>query len=70
MPGEIRNPVPINCPSVILIEDNTIYTESDAVPEIFVRLDSPWFWIALLRIIARCRVRDACYCFIVLHRHQ
>jgi predicted DCC family thiol-disulfide oxidoreductase YuxK len=55
--------------SVILIEDNSIYTESDAVLQILARLSPPWSWIALLRIIPR-PARDACYRFIVSHRYQ
>lgn len=55
--------------SVILIEENAIYTESDAVLQILARLGAPWSWIAFLRIIPR-RVRDACYRFIVGHRYQ
>jgi predicted DCC family thiol-disulfide oxidoreductase YuxK len=55
--------------SVILIEGNSIYTESDAVLEILARLSPPWSWAALLRIIPR-RIRDACYRFIVRHRYQ
>ena len=55
--------------SVILIEDNSIYTESDAVLQILARLGLPWSWIALLRIIPR-PARDACYRFIVRHRYQ
>ena len=55
--------------SVILIEENAIYTESDAVLQILVRLGVPWSWIAFLRIIPR-RVRDACYRFIVRRRYR
>jgi predicted DCC family thiol-disulfide oxidoreductase YuxK len=55
--------------SVILIDDNAIYTESDAIFRILARLGPPCSWIALLRIIPR-RVRDACYRFIVRHRYQ
>jgi len=55
--------------SIILLEDNAIYTESDAVLQIFARLGPPWSWIALLRIIPR-QVRDACYRFIVRHRYH
>jgi predicted DCC family thiol-disulfide oxidoreductase YuxK len=55
--------------SVILIEDNSIYTESDAVLQILARLSPPWPWIALLRIIPP-PAHDACYRFIVSHRYQ
>jgi predicted DCC family thiol-disulfide oxidoreductase YuxK len=55
--------------SVILIEENAIYTESEAVLQILARLGAPWSWTAFLRIIPR-RVRDACYRFIVGHRYQ
>ena len=55
--------------SVILIEDQAIYTESDAVLQILARLSPPWCWMALLRIIPR-PARDACYQFIVCHRYQ
>ena len=55
--------------SIILIEDNAVYTESDAVLQILGRLAPPWSWIALLRIIPR-RLRDACYHFIARHRYQ
>jgi predicted DCC family thiol-disulfide oxidoreductase YuxK len=55
--------------SVILIEDNSIYTESDAVLQIPARLSPPWSWIAFLRIIPR-RIRDACYRFVVRYRYQ
>jgi predicted DCC family thiol-disulfide oxidoreductase YuxK len=55
--------------SVILIEDNVIYTESDAILGILARLRPPWSWMGLLRIIPR-RVRDACYRFIARHRYR
>ena len=55
--------------SVILIEDNAIFTESDAILQILARLGPPWSWIALLQIIPR-PARDACYRFIVRHRYQ
>ena len=55
--------------TVILIEDNAIYRESDAVLQILARLTPPWSWTALLRIIPR-PPRDACYRFIVRHRYQ
>ena len=55
--------------SVILIEGNAIYTESEAILQILTRLGPPWSWMALLRIVPR-RFRDACYRFIVRHRYQ
>jgi predicted DCC family thiol-disulfide oxidoreductase YuxK len=55
--------------SVILIEDNVIYTESDAILGILARLGPPWSWMGFLRIIPR-RVRDACYRFIARHRYR
>jgi predicted DCC family thiol-disulfide oxidoreductase YuxK len=55
--------------SVILIEKNAIYKESDAILQILARLSPPWSWIALLRIIPPA-VRNACYRFIVRHRYQ
>jgi predicted DCC family thiol-disulfide oxidoreductase YuxK len=53
--------------SVILIEDNAIHTESDAVLRVLARLGPPWTWLALLGIIPR-PVHDACYRFVVRHR--
>jgi predicted DCC family thiol-disulfide oxidoreductase YuxK len=55
--------------SVILIEDNATYTESEAVLRVLAQLHPPWSWISLLRFIPR-RVRDACYRFVVRHRHR
>ena len=55
--------------SVILIEDDAIYVESDAVLRILARLGPPWSWITLFRIIPR-PLRDACYRFIAKHRYQ
>ena len=55
--------------SVILIEGNSIYIESDAILQVLARLSPPWCWIALLRIVPR-GIRDACYRFIVRHRYQ
>jgi predicted DCC family thiol-disulfide oxidoreductase YuxK len=55
--------------SIVLIADRWVYTESDAILQIFARLGVPWSWIALLRIIPR-RVRDACYRFVVRHRYR
>ena len=55
--------------SVILIEDNAIYLESDAVLRILARLAPPWSWITFFRIVPR-RVRDACYRFIAKHRYR
>ena len=34
--------------TVMLIENNAIYTESDAVLKILARLGPPWSWIAFL----------------------
>jgi predicted DCC family thiol-disulfide oxidoreductase YuxK len=56
-------------PSVILIQDNAIFGESDAILQILARLGPPWSWISLLRIIPR-RVRDACYRFVADHRYR
>ena len=55
--------------TVILIADDSAYTESTAVLEIFARLGPPWSWLALLRIIPR-RMRDSCYSLVVRHRYQ
>jgi len=55
--------------SVILIEDDATYTESDAVLQILARLSPPWSWMAFLRFVPR-RSRDACYRFVVRHRYQ
>ena len=55
--------------SVILIADDEIYTESDAVLRVFGRLAPPWSCVAFLHVIPR-RVRDACYSFIVRHRYR
>jgi predicted DCC family thiol-disulfide oxidoreductase YuxK len=55
--------------SVILIDGNAIYTESDAVLQVLARLSPPWSWIALLRIIPG-PARDACYRFIARHRYR
>jgi len=33
-------------PSVILIEGNAIFTESDAILQILARLGPPWSWIS------------------------
>jgi predicted DCC family thiol-disulfide oxidoreductase YuxK len=55
--------------SVILIEGNAIYIESDAVLQIVALLRRPWSWLAFLRIIPL-RVRNACYRFVVRHRYQ
>jgi predicted DCC family thiol-disulfide oxidoreductase YuxK len=55
--------------SVILIEGDSIYIESDAVLQILARLSPPWSWVAFLRIIPR-RIRDVCYRFVVHHRYQ
>ncbi len=54
---------------IVLIADGWVYTESDAILQIFARLGPPWSWIALLRIIPR-RARDTCYRFIVRHRYR
>ena len=53
--------------SLILIDGNAIYTESDAALEIPARPNPPWSWISLLRMIPSA-ARDACYCFIAPHR--
>jgi predicted DCC family thiol-disulfide oxidoreductase YuxK len=50
--------------SLILIDDNAIYTESDAVLEILARLNPPWSWISPLRIISQCSTRH----LLPLHR--
>jgi predicted DCC family thiol-disulfide oxidoreductase YuxK len=63
----VRDAAPLS--SIVLIADRWVYTESDAILQIFARLSAPWSWIALLRIIPR-RVRDACYRFVVRHRYQ
>ena len=55
--------------SIVLVADGRVYTESDAILQIFARLSWPWSWIALLRTIPH-PARDACYRFIVRHRYQ
>ena len=55
--------------SIVLIADDSTWTESGAVLEICARLGPPWSWLALLRIIPP-RLRDACYRFVVRHRYQ
>jgi predicted DCC family thiol-disulfide oxidoreductase YuxK len=55
--------------SVILIADNTVYTESTAVLEICARLARPWSWIAVVRVLPR-GLLNICYRFIVRHRYQ
>jgi predicted DCC family thiol-disulfide oxidoreductase YuxK len=55
--------------SIILIEDHTIYVESDAILQILTGLGAPWSWVALLRIVPR-RIRDACYRFVANHRYR
>jgi predicted DCC family thiol-disulfide oxidoreductase YuxK len=55
--------------SIDLIADGRVYTESDAILQIFALLGAPWSWIALLRIIPR-RARDTCYRFVVRHRYR
>jgi predicted DCC family thiol-disulfide oxidoreductase YuxK len=55
--------------SVILIDGQPFYAESDAVLQILARLGPPWSWTAFLRIIPR-RVRDACYRFIASQRYR
>jgi predicted DCC family thiol-disulfide oxidoreductase YuxK len=55
--------------SVVLIDDNSIYTESDAILQIVGRLAPPWSWMALLSIIPK-RIRDTCYRIIARHRYQ
>ena len=55
--------------TIILIADGSVYTESEAILQIFARLRSPWSWIALLQIIPR-QARDTCYHFVVRHRYR
>ena len=55
--------------SVILIVDDEVYTESDAVLQILARLDPPWSWVRFFRFIPR-RFRDACYRFIARSRYR
>jgi predicted DCC family thiol-disulfide oxidoreductase YuxK len=55
--------------SVILIVDDSIYTDSTAVLEILTRLTAPWSWASVLRVLPR-RLLDCCYRFIVSHRYQ
>ena len=55
--------------SVILIAGDSVYTESSAVLEICSRLNPPWSWIAVARIIPR-RLRDTCYGFFARHRYR
>jgi predicted DCC family thiol-disulfide oxidoreductase YuxK len=63
----VRGAAPLS--SIVLIADGWVYTESDAIVQIFARLGTPWSWIALLRIIPR-RVRDTCYRFVIRHRYR
>jgi predicted DCC family thiol-disulfide oxidoreductase YuxK len=63
----VRGAAPLS--SIVLIADGRVYTESDAILQIFALLGAPWSWIALLRIIPR-RARDTCYRFVVRHRYR
>lgn len=55
--------------SVILIVDDAVYLESDAVLRILARLGPPWSWAMFFRFIPR-RFRDACYRFVARHRYR
>lgn len=55
--------------SIILIEGDAVYTESDAVLGILAHLGPPWSWSSVLRVVPK-RVRDGCYRFIAQHRYQ
>jgi predicted DCC family thiol-disulfide oxidoreductase YuxK len=64
-----RLPAMPNLSTVILLNDEAVYTESSAVLEICARLDLPWSWLASMRAIPQ-PMRDSAYRFIVRHRYR
>ena len=55
--------------SVVLVDNNTVYVQSDAALRICKHLTRPWNYLYLAIIIPK-RVRDTVYRFIAKHRYR
>ncbi|MFV0592700.1 MAG: thiol-disulfide oxidoreductase DCC family protein [Draconibacterium sp.] len=61
--------MPEETDSVILVKNDMVLTESNAVIEIGEMLPSPWNWVVLLRILPRA-ARDKIYKWIARNRYN
>jgi predicted DCC family thiol-disulfide oxidoreductase YuxK len=55
--------------SLVLLQNGMVYTHSDALLRIAVKLDAPWNLLSLLRIIPR-MIRDFAYAQFAKRRHM
>lgn len=55
--------------SVVLLDERGLHTESDAILGILARLDPPWRWLVIGRLIPKF-VRDRLYRFVARHRYR
>jgi predicted DCC family thiol-disulfide oxidoreductase YuxK len=54
--------------SVVLVDADGAHERSDGALRTLARLDSPWRWLGLLRVVPR-PLRDAVYDWIARHRY-
>jgi predicted DCC family thiol-disulfide oxidoreductase YuxK len=58
-----------NFNTIVLMSDNRFFVRSEAMFEILARLDAPWPWLTVLRIVPQ-RLRDWMYDKIALNRYK
>ncbi len=61
--------VPQETDSVILIDKNKVYMESDAAIKISKLLPAPWSWCVVFKIIPK-NWRDKMYCWLAKNRYR
>lgn len=61
--------IPDQIDSVILIQNNKAFTESDAIIEISKLLPVPWNWARIFLILPK-KWRDGCYNWVAQNRYR
>ena len=61
--------IPPETDSVILIENKTVFLESDAAIEIGKKLPAPWKWAGVFRIMPK-KIRNGIYRWIARNRYR
>nr|WP_320021495.1 DCC1-like thiol-disulfide oxidoreductase family protein [uncultured Draconibacterium sp.] len=64
---EFELPLEIN--TVVLIQNNQTYSESEAILEICKHLKAPWSWLAAFKILPK-NWRDKLYRFVANNRYK
>lgn len=63
-----RGEVPVGADSVVLLTDQGVFLQSDAVLKSLELLPPPWKWLAVGRVVPR-RIRDGIYRWVAQRRY-